>query len=212
MDRVQKQDSDTGALHIISTGQQPPETLAAIAEQIIDHIDALHLREKSWSDHQLIEFIKRLRSKGIPPGKIIVNHRAAIAHIMNTQGVQLTHNSMDTARVRHAYPSLHIGRSVHSAIEARDAGNLGANYLIFGHVFATRSKPDLPPKGLTELRNVVQQVHIPVLAIGGIIPENTRDIMKTGAGGIAVLSGVLLNDDPLEKVVAYKEALRKTGA
>ncbi|SFB25228.1 thiazole tautomerase (transcriptional regulator TenI) [Lentibacillus halodurans] len=209
MDRVQKRDTNIGALHIISTGQQSPETLAGIVEQIIDHIDAIHLREKLWSDKQMTETILLLHSKGIPLEKIVVNHQAAIAHVMNTKGVQLTHNSNDAATIRHAYPDLHLGRSVHSVQEAVDACNRGADYVIFGHVFATRSKPDLQPKGLAELRNVVQLVNIPVLAIGGITPENTPDIIKTGASGIAVLSGVLLAHDPFEKVMDYTKALKK---
>lgn len=211
MNRGQKRDATIGALHIISTGQQTPETLAAITQLIIHHVDAIHLREKSWTDQQMIQTIQLLHSKGVPLDKIMVNHRVDVAHFMNTKGVQLTHNSQDTAAVRSSYPDLHIGCSVQSAEEAIYACNQGADYLIFGHVFETQSKPDLKPKGLAELRNVVQQVPIPVLAIGGLTPENTPEVMKTGAGGIAVLSGVLLADNPPEMAAAYHRALQKGG-
>ncbi|HLR62532.1 MAG TPA: thiamine phosphate synthase [Lentibacillus sp.] len=211
MDRVQKRDENSGTFHIISTGQQTPENLAAITEQVIPPVDAIHLREKAWTDKQMIQAIRLLHAKGVPLDKIIINHHAAVAHIMHTKGVQLTHNSVDAATVRRSYSELHIGCSVHSAEEAIYACNQGADYLIFGHVFETRSKPDLKPMGLEELRNVVQQVHIPVLAIGGITAENTPDVMQAGASGIAVLSGVLLADKPLEKAAAYNTALQKGG-
>ncbi|QKY69707.1 thiamine phosphate synthase [Lentibacillus sp. CBA3610] len=211
MDRVQKRDKTIGKLHVISTGHQLPEKLAAITEQIIHQVDVIHLREKSWSDKQMIQTIQLLQAKGIPMDKLVVNHRVAIAHGMDTKGVQLTHASIDQETVRRTYPNLSIGCSVHSVKEAIYAWRHGADYLVFGHVFATRSKPDLPPKGLMELRRVVGHVNIPVLAIGGITPENTPDVMQAGASGIAVLSGILLANNPLEKTAAYNRALQKGG-
>ncbi|SFE24402.1 thiazole tautomerase (transcriptional regulator TenI) [Lentibacillus persicus] len=211
MDRAKMTSPDSDAFHVISTGQQTPEQLAAISEQIIHYADAIHLREKSWTDKQLTQTVSKLQAKGVPLEKIMINHRAAVAHNVGAKGVQLTHASKDIATTRHAYPELHIGASVHSTEEAINACKKGADYLIFGHVFETRSKPDLEPKGLTALKNVVQQVDIPVLAIGGITPENTTDVMETGASGIAVLSGVLLAENPLQKAAAYNNALRKGG-
>ncbi|WP_082684090.1 thiazole tautomerase TenI [Lentibacillus amyloliquefaciens] len=211
MDRVQKCEATIGKLHVISTGQQSPEELTAITEQIVHQADVIHLREKSWSDKKMIQTIQLLHSKGVPMDKLVVNHRVAIAHDMNTKGVQLTHASIDQETVRRTYPNLNIGCSVHSVQEAIYAWRHGADYLVFGHVFRTRSKPGLPPKGLTELRKVVQHVNIPVLAIGGITPENTPDVMQAGASGIAVLSGILMAKNPLEKAAAYNEALQKGG-
>ncbi|SIS75310.1 thiamine phosphate synthase [Salimicrobium salexigens] len=198
-----------GKLHVISTGQQPGEELMRIIGQVLPYVDSVHLREKEWSDRQMICFTQQLYSVGMPMHKLILNHRATIADKVKAKGVQLTHASMNQVKVRRLYPDLTIGCSVQEAVRA---WHDGADYLIFGHVFTSSSKPGLSPKGIRELKKVVQHVRVPVLAIGGITPENTNVVMEAGASGVAVLSGVLLADDPVEKAVAYREAIRKGGA
>ncbi|GAB3058202.1 hypothetical protein GCM10027286_22340 [Virgibacillus ainsalahensis] len=130
---------------------------------------------------------------------------------MKTLGVQLGKNSMNVSEVRSPYDHLCIGCSVHSVDEALFASKHGADYLLYGHVYETQSKPGLKPNGLKGLKDVVQHVSTPVIAIGGITPENTPDIIKSGASGIAVLSGVLLANDPMKNVIAYRKALRKVA-
>ncbi|MGY0692734.1 thiamine phosphate synthase [Virgibacillus sp. FSP13] len=198
-------------MHVISTGQQTSGTVASIAEKIHTYVDAFHLREQSWSDREMVEAIKLLISQGIPREKIVVNSRIDVAQIMETRGVQLTHNSVDVSRVRSVYDHLCIGCSVHSTEDAIYATRHGADYLLYGHVFESKSKLGLKPKGLENLERVAQSVSIPVIAIGGITPENTVATIKSGATGIAVLSGVMLSDNPLKAVKEYRRALRKAG-
>lgn len=86
--------------------------------------------------------------------------------------------------------SLNIGCSVHSPEEAKEAEQLGAAYLTAGHIYATDCKPDIPPRGLSFLREVCRSVTIPVYAIGGIGLKGGRleEVMKTGAKGACVMS------------------------
>ncbi len=81
-----------------------------------------------------------------------------------------------------------LGASCHSADEAEEAERLGCSYITAGHVFATDCKKGLEPRGLDFLKEVCQRVKIPVLAIGGITPENAGLARKYGAGGICVMS------------------------
>ncbi|PBB05551.1 thiamine phosphate synthase [Salimicrobium humidisoli] len=211
--KLKQPDQDSaGKIHVISTGRQSGEELIGIIGQVLPYVDAVHLREKEWSDKQTVRFTRQLYSSGVPRHKLILNHRASIADKVKAKGVQLTQASMDQAKVRRLYPDLMIGCSVHSVQEAVTAWHAGADYLVFGHVFPSSSKPGLPPKGIRELEKVVHQVGVPILAIGGITPENTRTVMEAGASGVAVLSGVLLADDPVKKAAAYREAVRKGGA
>ncbi|MCL2494326.1 MAG: thiamine phosphate synthase [Oscillospiraceae bacterium] len=78
--------------------------------------------------------------------------------------------------------------SVHSLEEARGAQALGAKFVIAGHIFATGSKPDLPPKGLDFLRKICDTVQIPVFAIGGITGNNAKQCLDAGAAGICRMS------------------------
>jgi thiazole tautomerase (transcriptional regulator TenI) len=96
---------------------------------------------------------------------------------------------------------------VHSIDEVQTAQELGADYVIFGHVFPTQSKPGLVSKGLKQLELVAHHVSIPVLAIGGIKPANVRGVIEAGAQGIAVMSGVLEAEDPLLAVKEYYQAI-----
>lgn len=89
-----------------------------------------------------------------------------------------------------------IGVSVHSAEEAVYTEQLGASYLIAGHIFATDCKKGLEPRGLKYLSEIVHSVAIPVLGIGGVTHDNVSDVMNTGAAGACVMSHLMICDDP----------------
>lgn len=196
-------------LHIISTGDQTWETFCQIAARVHEQVDAIHLREKSWSASQLIRAIHSLTEMGVPLQKLIVNDRIDVAYMMQTKGVQLAHHSVPLSIVRRNFPNIYIGSSVHSVRSAVNAEVMGADQLLYGHIFPTRSKPGIPARGLDSLRDIVQHVSIPVIAIGGITPENIKEVTDTGVSGIAALSGVFHAKDPLLAVKEYREQLVK---
>ena len=86
-----------------------------------------------------------------------------------------------------------IGCSIHSAEEAKEAQDLGATYLTAGHIYATDCKKGLPPRGLDFLKQVCENVKIPVYAIGGIRPdlEQLDEVLSTGARGVCIMSGMM---------------------
>lgn len=89
-----------------------------------------------------------------------------------------------------------VGISVHSFDEAVEAEAIGADYVIFGHVFATQSHPGEAGRGLDSLAAIVEQVRIPVLAIGGIHHGNVAQVLETGCAGVSVMSAILDHADP----------------
>lgn len=198
-------------LHVISTGQQTSDQLIEIISYIHHDIDFIHLREKTWTANEYITVIQSLSEYGVPLEKIIVNDRIDVAHVMNCGGVQLAHHSIDVHLLAGKYDNLRIGCSVHSVADAIEIEASGADYLLYGHIFDTRSKPGLSPRGLENLASIIESVTIPVIAIGGITPENVESVIHAGASGIAVLSGVLLATDPYEAVQIYRQKLNKGG-
>lgn len=98
------------------------------------------------------------------------------------------------------------GVSIHSAEEARQAEQMGADYVTAGHIFATDCKKGLAPRGTEFLAETVKAVNIPVYAIGGITPENIALIKETGARGACIMSGFMQCDNAGE----YMEILRKS--
>lgn len=98
-----------------------------------------------------------------------------------------------------------LGVSVHSAAEAVEAQKLGAGYLIAGHIFETDCKRGLAGRGTAYLQDVACAVCIPVYGIGGITPENFPQILRTGAAGACVMSGLMRCAEP----AAYLDEFRR---
>lgn len=127
----------------------------------------------------------------------IVNDRVDIALACGAQGVQLTHKSIAVPDVQRIAPALRIGASVHSADEARDAEQAGADWCVAGHVFETPTHPGEPRRETNFIPDVVAAVRLPVIAIGGIRPEHVRSLVHRGAHGVAAIRGIW-NDENSE--------------
>jgi thiamine-phosphate diphosphorylase len=128
--------------------------------------------------------------------RIIVNDRLDVALSARAHGVHLRGDSMAAARVRSmAPPGFIVGRSVHAREEAIEVAADGSlDYLIFGAVFPTASKPARPPAGLKALADVAAVTPIPVLAVGGITAATAAGLGQTSAAGFAAI-GAFLNGD-----------------
>ena len=122
--------------------------------------------------------------------RVLVNDRLDVALAAGAHGVHLRADSFAAPRVRACVPSpFLIGRSVHSVAAAVAATEAGAvDYLIFGSVFETSSKPGRAPAGLAALAGVAAATRLPVLAVGGITAERIDDVMAAGASGVAAIS------------------------
>ncbi len=132
--------------------------------------------------------------------RILVNERVDVALAAGAHGVHLRGDSMSAARVRRMAPEAFlIGRSVHSPDEAaRLAQGGGLDYLIFGAVFETSSKPGVPPAGPGALALACTASVLPVLAVGGMAPARLGGVARAGAAGFAAIG--LFADGPLDTI------------
>jgi thiamine-phosphate pyrophosphorylase len=170
--------------------EQP--TLELIAAAARAGVDLIQIRERGMDDRALLDFTQRAveLTRGTT-SRVVVNDRADIALAAGASGVHLRANSCDAARVRALAPGgFLIGRSVHATAEAvATAAAGGCDYLIFGTVFSSTSKPaNHPVAGLDALRDACRSVQLPVLAIGGIALDNAALVARAGASGIAAIS------------------------
>ena len=191
-------------LHVISDGKKQVADLIKVFTSIHPHVDYMHIREKQKTASELVTIVKQLLAQGVPAEKIIINDRLDVAHSMNLKGAQLAFHSVDIQLARKAYPNLMLGCSVHSLEEALYAQQNGADYLLFGHIYETTSKLDKKPRGLTQLKEIVSHVTIPVIAIGGIKPENVSEIHSNSGSGIAIMSGILSAQDVITATKTYQ--------
>jgi thiamine-phosphate pyrophosphorylase len=149
------------------------------------------LREKDLSEDEyflLAMKVSRLcKRKGV---LFCVNSFVETARKIPCDALQVPYSSF--CRVFSKEPRFcKTGVSIHSVCEALEAERLGADFLIAGHIFATKSKKGLPPRGLAFLHEVVSNVEIPVYAIGGIHHENAASVYRAGAKGICMMSEMM---------------------
>ncbi|MEN9896643.1 MAG: hypothetical protein RLZZ66_292 [Pseudomonadota bacterium] len=130
---------------------------------------------------------------------LIINDDVELALAVGADGVHLgeSDGSIQQARVELGGNAI-IGVSCYNNIErAVDAQRQGANYVAFGRFFASSTKPLAAPAQLETLTRAKKMMTIPVVAIGGILPENGRDLIHAGADILAVIGGLMTKEPEL---------------
>jgi thiamine-phosphate pyrophosphorylase len=186
------------------------DLLAVVEECLAAGLPAVQLREKDLGAAALAVLGRALRALTAARGaRLIVNDRVDVALAVGADGVQRTSTSLPIPDMRSLGGGrLGLGASVHGLEEAREAAELGADWVIFGPVFETSTKLAYgPPQGLAALERVARSVPIPVIAIGGITPERVPDVCRAGARGVAAISALLAADRPAETTKRFLEAL-----
>ena len=132
--------------------------------------------------------------------RILVNDRTDVALASGAHGVHLRGASAPARRIRAIVPQgFLIGQSVHSREEAdRAAAGGGLDYLMFGTVFETASKPGVRAAGPARLAAIARGRPLPVLAIGGITISRMAEVAETGAAGVAAIG--LFGDLPADRL------------
>ena len=173
------------------------QILDQISAAVVAGIDLIQIREKQLTARVLFELVAEAgKLTRAAHTRLLINDRADIALATGADGVHLTTRSLGATTIRKAFgDELLIGASTHSLDEVRSARDEGADFVVFGPVFETKSKIQFgPPQGLDELARVVRAVTgFPVLALGGISTTNAADCLAVGAHGIAAIG---LFDDP----------------
>lgn len=192
--------------HIITSGKQVPREVIHICTRVHHLVDAIHLREINWSSRCLYDTIIALLSTGVPAGKLVVNDRVDIALLTGVERIQLGSRSVKPSQIKKAFPTIKIGVSVHTPVEVEAARKAGADSVILGNVYCTDSKPGKAGIGVGAISTVKDR--LPVVGIGGITPNNAAEVIRAGAMGIAVLSGVFLSRDPLRAAEEYRLSIK----
>jgi thiamine-phosphate pyrophosphorylase len=191
------------ALYIITdrklTGGRPlPDVLAAALQEIrgSEHRVAVQLREKDLGGRALLALARELRSVTSATGAwLFVNERVDVALACGADGVHLGGGALSPSDVGTIAPDLRVAVSTHSRAEVEAAArDPRVDFVVFGPVFPTASKPDsvVQHTGLTGLHGVTG-LGVPVLALGGITPANTAACVSAGAAGVACIRSVISN-------------------
>jgi thiamine-phosphate pyrophosphorylase len=183
---------------IIDLGYVGRSDAVRVAQQMIEGgVDLIQLRGKQQSIDELADLsgeLHELTSKSSTP--LIVNDHAEIARRVPVEGVHVGQDDEPIEAVRHkAARQVFVGKSTHSVEQARAALGEGADYIGFGPLFATPTKPDYAPIGLENVRRVHAEVTLPIFCIGGINIDNLQTVIDAGAKRIVMVSALLRAHD-----------------
>jgi thiamine-phosphate pyrophosphorylase len=174
-------------------------------------VKAIQLREKDLDGKAFFDLAEKTRDLcGRYRAALFINDRVDVALAVDADGVQLGKDSIPIAAARRLLGPLKlIGASIHALVEAKDAQREGADFILFGPVYFTPSKAAYgAPQGLAALKEIVENMAVPVYAIGGIKPGHIMEVRQTGIRGVALISAVLGSHDPNEATATILRQFR----
>lgn len=197
-------------LYVIIT--KPTLSYRAIAEQCVaSGITMLQLREKHLSDAELLRVARDLRA--ITAGtntQLVINDRPDIAALCRADFLHLGQDDIPIDDARKIVGDMKIGLSTHSMQQAQEAMKHAPAYIGFGPIYPTNAKanPD-KPVGTELLQQVLGVASVPVVAIGGIFPENIHEVVKAGATNVSLVRHFMSATSTSELQLRLSEIQRK---
>jgi thiamine-phosphate pyrophosphorylase len=188
-----------------SAGKPPLELVGAFVR---GGAAVVQLRLKDIGAGEFLRVAREARKLTAGKALLLINDRPDVAKLAEADGVHLGQDDLPVAAARALLgPESLIGISTHSDEEIENS--IGADYIGFGPIFATQSKPGAPlppPHGVEGLRRAVQRSRVPVVAIGGIDVAAGRALSDTGVRAIAAIAGLCNAPDPEQRTREMVEA------
>ncbi len=190
-----------------------PEVMRVAREMIAGGVDILQLRAKGIPPAEILPLAAELHglttAAGIP---LIINDHPELARAVGAEGVHVGQDDQSVADVRQrSGANCLVGKSTHSLAQAKRAVGEGADYIGWGPLFATPTKPEYKPIGLEEIDAVHRAVALPIFCIGGVKLENLPAVIAAGARRVVIVSGLLQAADIAEYARAAKALLRQNS-
>lgn len=185
--------------------------LTAVSGAIAGGAVMIQLRDKqacvSDNPEMLDRLLQHCRMHSVP---LIINDDVALAARTGADGVHIGQDDGDPGAIRRSLgPKAIVGVSCHNDIaSAAAAVDAGADYVALGRFFASPTKPDAVPADLDTLRQARQQLQVPIVAIGGVTPDNSSALLEAGADLLAVISGIFAQPDTRRAAAAYRAVIR----
>jgi thiazole tautomerase (transcriptional regulator TenI) len=205
---VTRRETTVPRIHAITTDEilAAPDFLAR-ARAVMEALGtrgAVHLRARSLSGKMFYRIAEELSStQRATESWLVINDRLDVALAARARAVQLTSQSIGIEDAKAIGNGICVGASVHNVGEAIAAHNSGAAWLVAGHVYQTASHAMQVAKGENFIADLVWRVSTPVIAIGGILPENVKALRGAGAYGIAAIRGIWGADDAASAASDY---------
>lgn len=196
---------------ILDAGYVQPDRMAAMAVALIGGgVDILQLRAKNATPEAVLSMARGIsplcREAGIP---FLLNDHPALVREAGADGAHVGQEDMPVGEARRlAGPGALIGKSTHSLDQVRASLDERPDYIGFGPLFATRTKPDYKPIGTSEIAEAHRIADFPVFCIGGIKLGNLPQVAAAGALRVVIVSDLLTAPDPAAQAAACRRLLR----
>ena len=187
------------SLYLVTDDSSDEEQfLNTIEEGIKGGVSVVQIREKTAETldfYNLALKVKKITSKYNVP--LIINDRVDVAMAIDAEGVHVGQSDMPCDITRKLIGNDKIlGVSAATISEAKKAEKDGADYIGTGAVFPTATKDDAPSITKKDLKEIVESINIPVVAIGGITLDNACELLDTGISGLSVVSAIMSAENP----------------
>jgi thiamine-phosphate pyrophosphorylase len=195
---------------IVDLGYVTPDKVGTVTGQLLKGgVDLLQLRAKEHPKAEIVKYAEVMlpltRAAGV---SLILNDYPDLLREVDAEGCHVGQEDFGIAKARDlAGRDCLVGKSTHTLAQAQAAEREGADYIGFGPLFPTGTKPTANPVGLTEIRALHEQVKLPIYCIGGVKLENLKEIMNAGAKRVCIVSDLLLASDVANRAAEVKTAL-----
>ncbi len=175
----------------------PDSLVEHVAAAVAGGVDMVQVREKDMPGAKLLELVIALKEAVGDRAVVLVNERVDVAFASGISGVHLGEDALGVVEARSILgDGCLVGRSVHSLATAEEAEAQGADFLIVGTMYSTRSHPGALPAGPELMRSISRHCRVPLIGIGGINESNLGEVLRAGASGVAVITSILNSDNP----------------
>ena len=168
------------------------ETLNIIENSVSSGFNMIQLREKHMSSLELLDFGRKIQKIINNRALFIINDRVDIAMALKSDGIHLGEKSIPINLVKNLLgKEFLIGKSIHQVDSSLSIYESLINYWILGPIYKTLSHPNSKPIGLTPISELKKISKTPIIGIGGINENNSKDVIKKGCSGVAVKRYIL---------------------
>ena len=189
----------------------PDSLVQRVAAAVAGGVDMVQVREKDLPGASLLKLVNALKDAVGDRAAILVNERVDVAAVAGVSGVQLGEDALGAPEAKRILgDGCLVGRSVHSVTAAEESEAQGADFLIVGTMYSTRSHPGALPAGPELMRNISGRCRVPLIGIGGINESNLGEVLQAGASGVAVITSILNSVNPEAAARRLKTAMLAT--
>jgi thiamine-phosphate pyrophosphorylase len=195
---------------IVDLGYVAPDDVATITARLLQGgVDILQLRGKDHPKSKIIRCAEAMlpltKGAGVP---LILNDYPDLLKEVEADGCHVGQEDFGVGEARElAGRDCLVGKSTHSVTQAQIAGRDGADYIGFGPLFPTGTKPSATAIGLAAIRTLHEEVTLPIFCIGGVKLENLSEIIRAGARRVCIVSDLLLAADVVKQTAQVKAQL-----